>query len=439
MPGKLRVFISSTMDDMVNERDMVVARLVESNFEPVNAESILPDGGGAWTRISEEIETCHAFILLSGERYGWIPRSGPLSAKNISVTHGEYLAACELNLPILPFFKDLKYETDATNDDARRRDAFRKKVGDWEGGQFRTMFKTARDLADKAVAAITRMLTDTFQRAQVAQRRAQARTLAPPIPPAPAGPPLLPPNLSGAVADGCASFWAGSGISQSAGLPSASALGIEMARSIEAALGRYAAPPVGSGIASVASDFEIVLGRPLLLDKLRELLSLPGGVKPTLEHFAAVALFPRIVTTNYDGLFECAAEEQHSGHTLLLGPKPPSPLPEKFIWKIHGDPDRSDVLVVNEADIERFEGFAPELVACLRVLFSGGPLLVGGTSLRDPSVLRLFRALRGEVEGYWTVPPGDALAQKRSEELALWPIEGRLEDVLQALRGAKSH
>jgi hypothetical protein len=210
-----------------------------------------------------------------------------------------------------------------------------------------------------------------------------------------------------------------------------------MARAIQEVLGDYAAPPVGSGIASVASDFELVLGRPPLLAKLRELLDLPGGVRPTPRHLAAVALFPRIITTNYDRLFECAAEEARSGHTLILGPELPSPVPEKFIWKIHGDPGRSDVLVVTEADIERFEGFAPELLACLRDVFSRGPLLVSGTSLRDPSILRLFRALRGNIDGYWTVPASDALSLKRTAELGLQPLLANLESVLQAFRAVK--
>ena len=54
MPGRLRVFLSSTMEDLENERDMVVAQLEQSNFEPVNAETILPSGATSWERISDE-------------------------------------------------------------------------------------------------------------------------------------------------------------------------------------------------------------------------------------------------------------------------------------------------------------------------------------------------------------------------------------------------
>jgi len=42
--GRLRVFVSSTMDDLVNEREAVCRKLRDLNFEPVNAENWLPDG-----------------------------------------------------------------------------------------------------------------------------------------------------------------------------------------------------------------------------------------------------------------------------------------------------------------------------------------------------------------------------------------------------------
>jgi len=193
---------------------------------------------------------------------------------------------------------------------------------------------------------------------------------------------------------------------------------------------------VGSGIASVTSDFELLQSRDLLLVKLRELLDLPGGLTPTDAHFQAVQLFQRIITTNYDQLLEAAAKEKRTGHTLVFGPQLPSPVPPKFIWKIHGAADHPDVLVMSESDLARFEASGPELQPALRKLFESGPFLVAGTSLRDPSVLRLFRALRPVLDGYWTVFPGDVLGQARARDLRLQPVEGTLESVFEALTHA---
>jgi hypothetical protein len=432
MPGKLRIFISSTMEDLENERAMIVKRLDSMNFEPVNAEGLLPNGATSWERISEELDSCHVLVLLSGVRYGWIPSSGPLSKEYISVTHGEYRAARTLGLPILPFFKHLGYKADRKSKDAKRRDTFRNEVEEWNKGHFRSMFKNVVDLSEMVGVAVVRMLSDHFQRELIQNRRTQA--VVQPPPPTPVISEVEPPlHLVRSVAEGRAILWVGSGISLRAGLPSTAVLTAELVRSIQEKAGEYAPPPVGSGIASVASDFELLQSRDLLLQKLRELLDLPGGLTPTDAHFHAVELFPRIITTNYDQLLETAAEAKRTGHTLVVGPQLPSPVPQKFIWKIHGAADHPDVLVMSESDLARFEATGAELQPALRKLLESGPVLVAGTSLRDPSVVRLFRALRPVLDGYWTVIPGDILGQVRARDLSLQPLEGTLESVLAAL------
>ena len=102
MGRKIRVFISSTMKDLANERDAVRRRLLEFNFEPVNAEGWSPTGVGSWQRIEQEIESSDVFLLMLGERYGWIPSQGPGGGQGFSVTHLEYRKAVELGLPVLP-------------------------------------------------------------------------------------------------------------------------------------------------------------------------------------------------------------------------------------------------------------------------------------------------------------------------------------------------
>ncbi|MCU1234221.1 MAG: hypothetical protein JWP63_2188 [Candidatus Solibacter sp.] len=418
------------MEDLENERAMIVEVLKSMNFEPVNAESLLPDGATSWDRISEELESCHVLLLLSGTRYGWIPTSGPLAQDNISVTHGEYRAARKLGLPVLPFFKDLGYKADKKSKDAKLRDAFRKEVEGWDNGQFRSIFKNVVDLSAAVGGAVVRMLSDHFQRDLIEKRR--MLTVAPVTFP-PVAEIAAPEHLRRAVVAGNATLWVGSGISLRAGLPSSAVLTTELVRSIQEKASEYAPPSVGSGIASVASDFEMLQGRDLLLHKLTQLLDLPGGITPTDSHLHAVELFPRIITTNYDRLLEAAAEAKGTGHTLVVGPKLPSPVPEKFIWKIHGAADYPNLLVMSEADLVRFEEAGIELQSALKTVLESGPLLVAGTSLRDPSVLRLFRALRPVLDGYWTVFPGDILGKLRARDLRLEPIEGTLESVLVAL------
>lgn len=59
MSTKVRVFISSTVRDLANERHEVVRRVRPFDFEPVNAESRLPHGTSTRGVSSKGVESCH--------------------------------------------------------------------------------------------------------------------------------------------------------------------------------------------------------------------------------------------------------------------------------------------------------------------------------------------------------------------------------------------
>jgi hypothetical protein len=125
--GRLRVFVSSTMEDLVNERLAVCLKLRELNFEPVNAENWLPNGENSWDRICGKIRSSDLVVLLLGERYGWIPQEGPKGGLGKSVTHLEFEEARQRHLTILPFAKRLKYSSKPPTDDEQKRNEFRRK------------------------------------------------------------------------------------------------------------------------------------------------------------------------------------------------------------------------------------------------------------------------------------------------------------------------
>jgi hypothetical protein len=246
MPGRLRIFISSTMEDLANERELIVDRLRSFNFECVNAEGMLPNGRRSWQRISEELDSSHLLILILGDRYGWIPTSGPLSDQNLSVTHGEYLRARQLSIPVLPFFKRLSYSGSSETEDAKRRDLFRREVGEWEGGQFRAEFDRALDLAQKVASAVTALLSDHFQRTAVQNRMDRL-----PVPPTPAPTPVpIPEGLLSSIRNKETLLFAGSGISLAAGLPSMSVFAAQFLRLIRQRVPGYEPSVVGTGFAS---------------------------------------------------------------------------------------------------------------------------------------------------------------------------------------------
>src|SRR5262245_31323448 len=89
--------------------------------------------GNSWAKVLEELDTCHLFVLLLGQRYGWIPQRGPLAALGLSVTRGEYRRARECAIPVLPFVKRLRYSTGPLTEEARLRDEFRAEVEEFTG------------------------------------------------------------------------------------------------------------------------------------------------------------------------------------------------------------------------------------------------------------------------------------------------------------------
>ena len=223
MGRRLRVFVSSTMNELANERKAVCDRLADLNFEPVNAEGWASRPATSSETIRAEIESSDLFLLILGTDYGWCPPDGRGPE---SVTHLEFHQAQDLGLPVFPFLKGLSYESSSRSREARKRDAFRKEVENWEGGYFRgAQFDLAEDLAREVGRALLQFLTDEFQRSRLSQRapvaaRALARLTSSSVA-QPVAPYVAPPELSDAVRSGRAVLLAGAGLSLAAGMPAA--------------------------------------------------------------------------------------------------------------------------------------------------------------------------------------------------------------------------
>jgi Domain of unknown function (DUF4062)/SIR2-like domain len=424
MSRKLRIFISSTMRDLANERDAVCRRLISFNFEPVNAGGWVTTGTKIWPRIHQEIESCDVFVLIVGERYGWIPTKGDQANLGMSVTHLEYKAARDLSMPILPFLKRLDFNTDRESEDAKKRDQFREEVSKWEQGQYITEFELASDLADKVGHSLVALLTDDFLGRTIRDRVPQAdhtfRLLEPhPDPALQKHPVEISRSLLEVVKNRRAVLFAGAGISLPAGLPSAAVFSEHLAQVLFAADPSYGVSPVGSAFAAIASDVEASTSRDYLVREVAKILNPPQGLQPTIAHKSAVQLFDVIITTNWDGLFEEAATSQGLDFPVItkeIG----DALPDRAIIKLHGSVSETASLLLTEADILSMDKTRPRLWESARFLIANRPLVVIGTSLRDPSIVRLFTEARSEIPGFYVVPK---FFHATAERLRAWNLE----------------
>jgi len=399
------------MRDLANERKAVCDRLIDFNLEPVNAEGWTARPSNSWDVILEEIESSDVLVLILGERYGSLT-----PGQELSVTHLEYRQALASGLPILAFFKRLEYRDSAPSEEETSRDRFRKEVADWESGSYKSEFDLADDLARSVGRAIVGFLTDGYGKRRVAGRSAATTValaaLAARAEPSQSVEPVIPRALADAVADRKAVLLAGAGLSLSAGMPSAAALAERMAEELRRSDPTYEADSAAGVFARLASDLEVARNREAVVGVIRGMLSPPQGLTPTDAHLAAVRVFDRIVTTNYDTLFEVAAQSEQTGH-VTVSTEMVGPLAERAVVKLHGSIDEPESLVLSERDLVTLARGRPGLYGSLVDILSRSVLVVVGHSLRDPSVLRLLADARPQSKGFFVVPHLSPFARSR--------------------------
>lgn len=94
---RYQVFVSSTYQDLVEERKEVIQALLELDCIPVGMELFPATDDDQWTLIKELIEDCDYYILIIGGRYGSLNKDG------ISYTQMEYEYANEIQIPTISF------------------------------------------------------------------------------------------------------------------------------------------------------------------------------------------------------------------------------------------------------------------------------------------------------------------------------------------------
>lgn len=378
---KLRVFVSSTMEDLQNERWAVVHRLEAMGFEPVHAETISPNGGASWEVIARRMQECHVFLLILGERYGWAPTTGYGAGGDKSVTHLEFDFAKELGLPVLPFLKSLTYKSEKDE----RRDNLWNQISGWDGGHFRQEFRLAHDLADGVSKAIVGLLTDNMLTVRVKERD-QSMAAKTQIASVPTGTKTLSPFAGKWI------LVAGAGMSIAAGYPTAPVLMAAMGQKLSSDDDSQAFVDRHS-FSELATFYEHRLGRDSLVELVRQLVITPQRIAPTSAHLHAVRKFKTIITTNFDTLFEMACMEQNIPHYVVtpsteqLNARPGS----VGIYKISGTITDPDSLLLTLKDLNRAVS-NDQLFGVIQTLMETRGVVVIGHSLRDEHVQELLRS-----------------------------------------------
>ena len=124
------LFISSTYEDLREERQALMGVALESSFIPVGMEQFHAAPVTQWDVITRMIDECDFYLLMIGGRYGSID-----AAAGISYTEKEYEYAKQRNTPVLALIKDPHSITgdktdfgDDKHEKQKKLDEFREKV-----------------------------------------------------------------------------------------------------------------------------------------------------------------------------------------------------------------------------------------------------------------------------------------------------------------------
>jgi hypothetical protein len=168
----LKVFISGTMRDLKNERDIVAEAVTGLRYQAVRAETL-----GAVDRSSREAcldmaRQCDIYIGLYGDRYGRVPHGD-----TFSVTEQEYNEARRLGKPMLIYVKGDAREPG--REEAQQ--AFLDRVLEFEDGYFACLhFTELADLREAVQRHLLRLVTEIMRQRG---RAAIPNPLRPPAPP----------------------------------------------------------------------------------------------------------------------------------------------------------------------------------------------------------------------------------------------------------------
>ena len=127
MKKKYQVFISSTYEDLVEERAAVSQCLLDCGCIPVGMEQFPASGMSQMAYIKKMLADCDYYILILAGRYGSIDTDG------IGFTEKEYDYAKSIGLPVMSFVIKAEdqlqsYKCENTDDGRRMLKAFRSKV-----------------------------------------------------------------------------------------------------------------------------------------------------------------------------------------------------------------------------------------------------------------------------------------------------------------------
>lgn len=130
MNKKYQVFVSSTYEDLIEERKLVSNALLESDCIPAGMELFPAANKESWEVIKSVIDDCDYYLLIIAGKYGSLGKDD--SGNKCGFTEMEYNYAKSIGKPIIAFIHNdigniISAKVEPTKAGKKRLERFSKK------------------------------------------------------------------------------------------------------------------------------------------------------------------------------------------------------------------------------------------------------------------------------------------------------------------------
>lgn len=156
MNKKYQIFVSSTFEDLKDERRAVIEAILDLGHIPIGMEAFQASNEEQWSYIKKRIDEADYYIIIVAERYGSTADDGR------SYTEMEYDYAREKGVPVAAFLlhdearTEWRREKADSIDDRKKIDLFRKKCQ----GLLVKFWRNKDDLAAACTKSISHLMSN---------------------------------------------------------------------------------------------------------------------------------------------------------------------------------------------------------------------------------------------------------------------------------------
>lgn len=159
MEKKYQIFISSTYEDLKEERKKVQDTILSMYQFPIGMEMFSAADEEQWEIIRETIDSSDYYVLIIGHRYGSVIEKG--SYAGISYTQKEFRYALEKKIPILAFLIDsnVAITPDKMEQDDNKREKLNEFKEEVKNGRIVQWWTSMDDLANKVMNSLNKQIS----------------------------------------------------------------------------------------------------------------------------------------------------------------------------------------------------------------------------------------------------------------------------------------